>query len=152
MNSTGVTGAFAGHAFLKGLGERHLMLLASGVKPLSFAPGDYLGREGQEARAFYLILSGRVALGVPTPDRGVVTVQTVGAGQALGWSWLVPPHRWRFDCQAVEPVQALAFNSEWLREKCEQDHELGYHLLKHLVGVIAGRLAATRLQLLDLQR
>jgi len=152
MTPSGVTGAFAGHAFLKGLSERHLMLLASGVKPMSFAAGEYLGREGEEARAFYLILSGKVSLGVHTPDRGVVPVQTVGAGQALGWSWLVPPHRWRFDCRAVDAVQALAFNAEWLREKCEQDHELGYHLLKHLVGVIAGRLAATRLQLLDLQR
>ena len=149
---TGVMGAFGGHVFLKGLSERHLMLLASGVAPMTYQPGEYLGREGQPATRFFLILSGHVALDIPTPDRGVVPVQAVGPGEALGWSWLVPPHRWRFDCRAVETVQALAFDAEWLREKCEQDHELGYHLLKHLLSVIAGRLSASRLQLLDLQR
>jgi CRP/FNR family cyclic AMP-dependent transcriptional regulator len=152
MTAEGVTLAFAGHSFLKGLGERHLMLLASGVKPQAFQPGDYLGREGEPATAFYLIQAGHVALGIPTPDRGVTPVQTVGPGEVVGWSWLVPPHRWRFDCRAVDTVQALTLNAEWLREKCEQDHELGYHLLKHLVGVLAARLAATRLQLLDLHR
>jgi CRP-like cAMP-binding protein len=152
MTMEGVTGAFASHAFLKGLSERHLMLLSSGVKPETFQPGDYLGHEGQPATAFYLVQSGRVSLGIPTPDRGVTPMQTVGPGEVVGWSWLVPPHRWRFDCRAVGPVQALAFNAEWLREKCEQDHELGYHLLKHLVTVLASRLAATRLQLLDLHR
>jgi CRP/FNR family transcriptional regulator, cyclic AMP receptor protein len=152
MTQTSVLGAFGGHVFLSGLSERHLMLLASGVKPMRFAPGEYLAREGQSANAFYLIQTGYVALELHTPDRGVVPVQTVGEGQALGWSWIVPPHRWRFDCRAVDHVEALAFNAEWLRDRCEQDHELGYQLLKHLVGVVASRLSATRLQLLDLHR
>jgi hypothetical protein len=43
-------------------------------------------------------------------------------------------------------------DAHWLREKCEQDHELGYHLLKQLVSVIASRLTATRLQLVDIYK
>ena len=152
MTAQGVLGAFAGHTFLAGLSERHLMLLASGAKPVTFAAGDFLGREGDPAKAFFLIQSGHVSLGVHTPDRGVVQVQTVGPGEVVGWSWLVPPHRWRFDCQAVDAVQALSFNAEWLRELCDNDHELGYQFLKQLVGTIATRLAATRLQLLDVHR
>ena len=38
----------------------------------------------------------------------------------------------------------IAESANWLRERCEQDHELGYHLLKQLVIVIASRLAAAR--------
>lgn len=83
-------------------------------------------------------------------DRRVVTVQTVGPGEVLGWSWLVPPYRWQFDCRAADAVRGLTFDAEWLRERCEQDHELGYLLLKQLVIVIASRLAATRLQFRDL--
>ena len=116
MTAEGVTLAFAGHSFLKGLGERHLLLLASGVRPQVFQPGDYLGREGEPATAFYLIQAGHVSLGIPTPDRGVTPVQTVGPGEVVGWSWLVSPHRWRFDCRAVGTVQALSLNAEWLRE------------------------------------
>jgi CRP-like cAMP-binding protein len=152
MTEQGILGTFAGHAFLRGLSERYLMALASGAKPFTAAAGELLAREGEPARAFYLIQVGHVALGLHTPDRGVVTVQTVGPGEVLGWSWLVPPHRWQFDCRAADEVRGLAFDADWLREKCEQDHELGYQLLKQLVTVIASRLAATRLQLLDLYK
>jgi CRP-like cAMP-binding protein len=152
MTETGLLGIFGNHAFLQGLGQRHLMLLASGVKPVRFAPGTHLGREGEAATTFYLIKSGRVSLDLHPPGGGAVSVQSVSPGEVVGWSWLVPPHRWRFDCRATEPVDALAFDAQWLRDKCEQDHELGYQLLKHLVTVIACRLTATRHQLLDGQK
>jgi len=149
MSESGLLDAFGDHAFLKGLGPRHLMLLASGVKPVRFGPGEYLGRDGEVAKAFYLIQSGQVALEMRARDRGAVPVQTVGPGEVVGWSWLVAPHRWRFDCRAADTVQALAFDAEWLREKCDQDHELGYQLLKHLVTVMATRMTATWQQLLE---
>jgi CRP-like cAMP-binding protein len=149
MTAQGLLGTFASHTFLSNLSDRHLMLLASGARPFQAAPGEYLAREGESAKAFYLIQSGHATLGIHTPDRGVVPVQTVGPGEVVGWSWLVPPHRWQFECRALDTVGGIAFDAEWLREKCEQDHELGYHLLKQLVAVMAGRLAATRLQLLD---
>jgi CRP/FNR family cyclic AMP-dependent transcriptional regulator len=152
MSESTLTDVFGNHAFLKGLGQRHLMLLASGVRPVKFAPGAYLVREGETARSFYLIQSGHVTLAMHPPGHKSVPVQTVGPGEVVGWSWLVPPHRWRFDCQANDEVHALAFDAEWLREKCEQDHELGYQLLKHLVNIMAARLTATRLQLLDMYR
>jgi len=128
------------------------MLLASGARPFTAAPGEMLAREGETAKAFYLIQAGHVALQLHTSDRGVVPIKTVGTGEIVGWSWLVPPHRWQFDCRAVDAVQGLAFDAVWLREKCEQDHELGYHLLKQLVAEIANRLAATRLELLDIYK
>jgi CRP-like cAMP-binding protein len=152
MTEQGLLGTFASHTFLGGLSERQRMLLASGARPIAAAPGELLAREGETATAFYLIQAGHVALDLHTPGRGVASILTVGPGEVVGWSWLVPPHRWQFDCRAVDPVQGLSFDAEWLREKCEQDHELGYHLLKQLVTVIANRLAATRLQLLDIYK
>ena len=152
MNDQGILGAFASHAFLASLSERHRMLLATGVRPFTVAAGALLAREGETAGAFYLVQVGHIALGLPTPDRGVVSIQTVGPGEVVGWSWLVPPHRWQFDCRALDAVQGLAFDAQWLRDLCDQDHELGYHLLKQLVTVIAHRLAATRVQLLDIYK
>jgi CRP-like cAMP-binding protein len=145
-------GIFAHHGFLHGLGERNLMILASGARPFTHEANEMLGREGEPARAFYLIQAGHVALEVATPQHGLVTIETAGKGDIVGWSWLVPPHRWKFDCRALDRVQGLAFDAEWLREKCENDHELGYHLLKQLVTVLASRLAATRLRLLELYK
>jgi CRP/FNR family cyclic AMP-dependent transcriptional regulator len=152
MTEHGVADAIAGHRFLKGLSEQQRTLLATGARPFTAAPDELLAREGEPAKTFYLIQAGQVALALHTPERGMVPIQTVGSGEMLGWSWLVPPHRWQFDCRALDQVQGLALDGQWLREQCEQDHELGYRLLKPLVAVIANRLAATRVQLLDMYK
>jgi CRP-like cAMP-binding protein len=141
--------AVSAHPFFKGMSDQHLRLLASGAVARSYGPGEYLGREGQPADNLFLIESGYVSLETHASDRGVVALQRLGPGHAVGWSWLVPPHRWRFDFRASEAVKVLAFEAQWMRDRCDEDHELGYCLLKHLIGVMAGRLAATRLQLLD---
>ena len=38
---------------------------------------------------------------------------------------------------------------EPLRQQCEQDHHLGYHLFRHIAAVMAQRLQATRQLLLE---
>jgi CRP/FNR family transcriptional regulator, cyclic AMP receptor protein len=145
MSGRGILDTFASHAFLQKLSERHLMTLASGARPFVAAVGELLGHEGLPANVFYLIQSGVVALETQqSGGQGVVRIQTVGPGEVIGWSWLVPPYQWQFDARAVEAVRGLAFDAAWLRDQCEQDHELGYHLLKALVSVIANRLAASR--------
>jgi len=62
----------------------------------------------------------------------------------IGWSWLVPPHRWQFTCKADGPVSGLMFDAAWLRDRCEQNHELGYHLLKELITNVTQQLTAIR--------
>ncbi len=150
MSEEGLLGTFAGHEFLRGLSQRHLMLLGSGARPFTAAAGEYLGREGEPSHAFYLIQSGHVVLSTQVGGRGSVDVQTIGPGEVVGWSWLVPPHRWQFAAQARDAVSGLRFDAQWLRDQCEQDYHLGYILLQHLVTVLASRLAATRLQMLDI--
>jgi CRP/FNR family transcriptional regulator, cyclic AMP receptor protein len=135
---------FATHEFLSKLDDRCLMDLASGVRPFAVAAGGYLGRRDQPANAFYLIQAGTVLVGDEQPDGELAPLMTIGPGGVVGWSWLVPPHRWHFTCRAETPVQGLMFDAAWLRDRCEQNHELGYHLLKELLGALAGRLVASR--------
>jgi CRP-like cAMP-binding protein len=142
----------ASHPFLHGLSQPLLEKMASITQRITVTAGQYLGHEKEQANAFYLIQSGRVAIEFHAPERESVRIQTIGPGEIVGWSWLVPPHRWQFDARVSETLQALALDARSLRAQCEQDHELGYQLLKHLVEVISGRLAATRLQLLDVSR
>lgn len=152
MNNEGILGAFGSHDFLGSLSERHRMQLASGARPFSAAAGEVLAREGETARSFYLIQSGHVVLSAQAGPRGSVPVQIAGPGEVVGWSWLVPPHRWQFEAKAKDAVQGLVFNAEWLRDQCENDHHLGYLVLRYMVTVLAGRLAATRRQLLEQHR
>lgn len=145
--SPAILSAFASHKFLHHLSEPLRMYLAAGVQPFQKKAGEYLGREGEPAGAFYLIQSGRVAILLHTADRGEVEIQQLGPGDAVGWSWLVPPHRWEFSAKALEDVSGLCFDADWLRNACEQNHALGYQFLKQLVQVLAERLKATRVRL-----
>ena len=140
----------AEHAFFQGLSEEHLKLIAGCAKNVRFNAGQFVFREGQEAQEFYVIRHGRVALEIFAPGQGSQTIQTIDEGDVLGWSWLFPPYRWHFDARALEITRAFSLDGECLRKKCEQDHDLGYELLKRFAGIIQSRLQATRIQLLDL--
>jgi CRP/FNR family cyclic AMP-dependent transcriptional regulator len=137
------------HPFFKGLAPQHLHLILGCGGNVRFKAGEFLFREGEEANRFYLIRHGKVALQVFSPQRGPLTIETIEAGEVLGWSWLFPPYRWHFDAQALVLTRATAFDGQCLRSKCEQDHDLGYDLMQRFAQVMSQRLQATRLQLLD---
>ncbi len=82
------------------------------------------------------------------PHRPIV-IETIEAGEVLGWSWLFPPYRWHFNARALEPIRAIMLDGVCLREKGEIDHDLGYELVKRMAHILIERLQSTRLQLLD---
>jgi CRP/FNR family cyclic AMP-dependent transcriptional regulator len=139
----------AGHSFFSDLEDRYVQSLTGCAANVRFDAGTYLFRESEPANHFYLIRAGRAAIEIAAPPRKPIIVQTLGAGEILGWSWLVPPYEWRFHARAVELVRAIALDGRCLRARCEENHDLGYELLKRFSQVITHRLEATRLQLLD---
>lgn len=140
----------AEHPFFQGLDAAHLQLLAGCAKNVHFDAGQYLAHEGDDADRFYALRLGQVAIEAFAPGRGPMVIETVQAGGVVGWSWLFPPHRWRFDARAVELTRALAFDGACLRGKCEQDPVLGHQFMKRFAGVLIHRLQGARLQLLDI--
>ncbi|MCB2155766.1 cyclic nucleotide-binding domain-containing protein [bacterium] len=138
------------HPFFKGLPLEHLETLKGCATNAVFEKNTYLCRENQDADTFYVIRAGRVALETDAPPRGIIPIQTVGAGEILGWSWIIPPHEWRFDGKATELTRVISLDAKCLRDKCEADHHLGFELVKRFSQVMATRLAATRLQLMDI--
>jgi len=140
------------HPFFKNLDSRYFKLILGCASNVRFEAGKYIFHEGEEANEFYLVRQGMVALEIPTGDETPIIVQTVGGGDVLGWSWLLPPYYWHFDARAEDLTLAIAFDGKCLRGKCEKNHHLGYELLKRFSHIIASRLDATRLQLLDIYR
>jgi CRP-like cAMP-binding protein len=128
------------HPFLRGLSAEHVATLEDCAMLTEFEPGRVIFREGEIANRFYLILEGRVAVELTSPDRTPVVIEHVGSGGVLGWSWLFPPYGLHFTAEAVEPTRAIFFYGTWLRERCEENPELGYALAKHVFGVAAHRL------------
>ncbi len=139
----------AEHPFFAGLDAAYLRLLVGCASNVRFEAGAYICREGDEAHEFYLIRAGRVALEIFSPHRKAIVVETLGEGDILGWSWLLPPYHWKLNAHAVEGTRAIALDGKCLRTKCEENRDLGYELLKRFAQIIERRLEATRWQLLD---
>ena len=137
------------HPFFKGLAPEHLDLLVGCASNVRFEAGSYIFRQGEEANQFYLLRQGRVAVEVFAPQCPPIVVETLEADDILGWSWLVAPYYWRFDARAVEVTRTVALDGKCLRGKCEQNHDLGYEILKRFARIIEQRLESTRLQLID---
>ena len=139
----------AEHPFFEGLESQYSGLLTGCASNVRFSAATYIFKEGEEANVFYLIRAGKVALEI-LPSRGrPITVETLTEGELLGWSWLLPPYVWSFHAHALQDTRAIAIDGKCLRNKCEQNHDLGYEVLKRLSQIMARRLQATRFQLLD---
>jgi len=139
----------AEHPVFAGLESYYTNLLVGCASNVRFQAGTYIFKEGGEANEFYLIRAGRVALEMFAPQHKPLIVSTLGEGEILGWSWLLPPYQWRFHAHAVDDTRAIALDGKCLRNKCEQNHDLGYELLKRFYRIIDQRLEAARFQLLD---
>lgn len=138
------------HPFSRDLKKEYIELLVGCASNVRFDAGEFLFREGQEANQFYLIRHGVVAVELFAGPSQVTTITTIGEGEVLGWSWLFPPYRWKFDAHAREQTRAIALDGKCLRTKCEADHDLGYELLKRFAYMVEQRLDAMRLQLLNI--
>jgi CRP-like cAMP-binding protein len=132
-----------------GLGPDVLELIAGCGTNTRFRADEMLFRDGDEANSFFVLRHGTVALETFVPARGPVTIETLGAGEVVGWSWLFRPYRWHFDARALSLVRATTFDATCLREKCEADPKLGYDLMSRFAQVVIERLQWTRLRLLD---
>jgi CRP/FNR family cyclic AMP-dependent transcriptional regulator len=149
MNSTDLLKSLAAHPFFHGLSDVAFQQVANFAGVQEFAAGSLLVQESRPASSFILIQSGRASIEIHSPRRGSIPIQSIGPGEVIGWSWLVPPHEWHFDARALEPVRAIVLDGSGLRQLCQVNHEIGSQVYQRLLGVLAGRLSATRLQLLD---
>ena len=135
---------------LRAFGPQHLERLAAMARAVDFRRDQIIFREGGQHGLFYLILDGSVGLEIIT-SRNPVLLQTLHAGDAMGWSSLLDDGRGaHFEARALTPTRTLAFDGAKLREACEADPAFGYRMMKALLTLITERLDVTRMQLLDM--
>lgn len=139
----------ASFEFFQGLPDDVLKTLGACAQRQDWPVNAYLAQEGGYAEHFYAVEVGRLSIEIHRPGQGRHVIQTLSEGQVAGWSWLFPPHRWTFDIRAMSPVRVLAFSGSCLLKICSEHTDVGYIIMRRLAEVIARRLQATRIQLLD---
>jgi CRP-like cAMP-binding protein len=136
--------------FFEGMPEGEVALIAGCGRNVHFDAGETIFRQGDAADTFFVVRHGSVAVGNFVPPRGELVIETLEAGELLGWSWLFPPYRAHFDAHALTAVRATQFDGACLRDKCAADPALGYDLMSRFAQVLIERLQWTRLRLLDI--
>jgi CRP-like cAMP-binding protein len=145
----GVQAMLQRHPFVEEFPSQHVEKLATLATRVRFDREQVIFREGDECSDFYLVVSGLVALEIAAPDH-TFRVQTLSAGDELGWSALLMGRGKHFQARALERVDALALDGGDMLAACKSDPAFGFIFMHRLLGVVAERLQATRLQLLDM--
>jgi CRP/FNR family transcriptional regulator, cyclic AMP receptor protein len=130
------------HPFFKGLRQDHIDALIDCAMKVEFKAGELIFREGDHANRFYLILKGEIGVEANMDQAAPARIETIGAGDVLGWSWLVEPYEWHFDARATRPTLALFFYGTWLRELYEENPKLENEMQRRVGALMKKRLEA----------
>jgi CRP/FNR family transcriptional regulator, cyclic AMP receptor protein len=136
--------------FGAGLGDDTLERLAGLAVRREVAAGDIIVAEGSRSDELGVVVSGRLALRMLVPERGMTTILTVEPGDLYGWSAIVPPNRATSTVTVVEAAELIAFPGMALRMALADDPTLASAVYPRVLQAVSRRLEATRLQLLDL--
>ena len=105
---------------------------------VSHEEGDVLFREKDPALYFYVLLNGRVKLGVGESDQMVYDVKQ--NGEAFGWSSLIGRDRYSASAKCIAPTKLLKTDSEKLKKELEDDPANGIVFFKQLAATLGNRL------------
>ncbi len=140
----------AAHPFLRGMPDGQVAQLAE-VATAAYVPvGHRFFEEGGHARRFWLIRDGHVALDLSVPGQPSLIVETLGAGDMMGVSWLSPPHEWQYGAKALEDTRTFELDGAAVIARCDADPALGYQFFVRLMTVATRRLHSSRIRMLDL--
>ena len=107
-------------------------------KMISHEKGDILFREKDPALHFYVLLNGRVRLGVGENDQMVYDIRR--NGEAFGWSSLIGRDRYSASAECIEASKLLKTDSEKLTKVLEKDPANGVVFFKQLAATLGNRL------------
>jgi CRP/FNR family transcriptional regulator, cyclic AMP receptor protein len=133
--------------YFAGVSTDSLKAVAAVTEERAFAAGEPLFKEGDPARALYILRAGQIDIVYQRhSDEGRV-VDTVVAGDLIGWSALVAPYCCTATAVPREPGRIVRIDAVGIRNLCDRDHTLGYHLLNALADTLSHRLQGALVQL-----
>ncbi len=118
---------------------------------LFLSEGEILYKEGDNDNLLYVVSEGSLGIEIFVPGRGQVRIYNADPLDIIGWDSMTPVARNRITTiTALKKCNLIYFDGSALNELCENDKELGYVIMRRLSNVIASRMLAMRLKLIDL--
>ena len=133
-----------------GLDDEQLAKVASICRRVDVDTGGELLKQGEPAEDLRVVLDGKFSLCLELGGGREECLLTLTRGEVIGWSAVLDQSTWLASATALKPSTVLDLPGRAVRELCEQDHDIGYHLMRNLFTAVTARLHDTRLQLLDM--
>lgn len=132
----------------KDLSEDDLARISTLCSELAIDQDAPLFTEGRDAPHLYVVTSGQVALqksirapAGKAPRR--TTVAICGPGDVVGWSAIVPPHKYTHSAVSWGETILLKIDGVTLRRALDTHPDLGVKIMKAMAETISSRLDQT---------
>jgi len=135
------------YPYFADISEESLKQLAMIAEEKAIPANTVVFNEGDPAEYLSVILQGEVNIQYRLGTGELRTVDTLVAGDLLGWSALIEPYRYTAIATTTKPTQLARLEGAKLRKLCEEDPLLGYKLTTQIAKLLAHRLEGARVQL-----
>src|ERR1017187_1212372 len=128
---------------LKGLASEDAERVLALGKRVAVPAGAELFHLGDAADSIYVVARGRLRLTLPMQVRSReedIMVEERSSGQTVGWSALIPPHRFTLTAAAPLETEVIALAREALNSYFAAHPDTGYAVSLNLASVVGQRL------------
>jgi CRP-like cAMP-binding protein len=121
------------------LEEEDFQEIAHIVRVREFEVAEKLTAEAAPADHLYLFVKGRAAVKVRGKDGRQILIDELGPGDVLGWGAVTEPHVYTASAWTTRPSNVIVIDGKRLRDLCEANKHIGYHVAKGIGEVISRR-------------
>ena len=135
------------YTYFAGISDEGLKRIAMIAEEKAIPGGTRVFSEGDPASHMLIIVKGEINIEFLLGNGELRVVDTMAEGDLLGWSALIEPYKMTANGTAAKNTDLIRFDAIKLRQLCEKDAVLGYHLITQIAKLLAHRLEGARVQL-----
>jgi len=149
MANTEIVELLRDTTFFRGIDDRYLHDLAPLCRQEEFANRTTIFEGSDRAKEVYFIVDGRISLAI-CDATGCRQVATIEKGDLMGWAPLIGRTRLFDSARTISRVKTIVIDADELLKFCTAHTEFGFEFMRRAARVLAERLSATRIQLLEI--
>ncbi len=138
-----VSDLFSKVPLFEGLPPADRVALAKAATLRSYRRGERIVTQGQPGDSFFVLVKGRVAVSILSPEGREVVLSTLSAGDHFGEMALLDEAPRSADARAHERCRLLVIQKDAFDDLLFMHKDLAYEVLWSMVRMLVGRLRET---------
>ena len=121
---------------------------------IEYKAGDYIFKEGDNAKSLHAVIDGKVGLEIEKNSSTRILIDNITQGMMLRFSALVDTEEKNYTTSArvLTDTKLFAWKAENLEKLFSQDYEMGFLLMKKIAKIVKTRLRIKNVQFLDIYK